>query len=258
MRSQITYLTRRMSYDVRGNTDKNLFIVDDYYDIDYDIAAFNKALAKGVETYSAEYSNVSAQITHVADLLNLEVFCDSQGHIRVRPPQYNRMPSSVFNRMIYLKHALGVQIFPQFLNSLFEDQLSILKTRIEVIEDRIRLDCAILGQYSTVSIDLVADLKAKYFLEQAQVTKGKGGTFDFISDSSGNISDYTNLISQANQGDKESVTPKSLSDYSKIVSGGTNTKQLFGNPEKYTVLFQALQSQNQKQDGINTASAPSI
>jgi len=180
LRKQTNYLTRRMSYDVRGNSDKNLFIVDDYYDIDYDIAAFNKALAKGVEMYSTEYSDVSTQIAHVADLLNLEVFCDSQGHIRVRPPQYNRMPSSVFNRMIYLKHSLGVQIFPEFLNSLFDDQITTLRNRIEVIEDLIRLDCAILGAYSTA--DFEGEKEATAFLFNSSTSAGTGAVFQFISD----------------------------------------------------------------------------
>ena len=255
LRKQLNYLTRRMSYDVRGNTDKNLFIVDDYYDVDYDIAAFNKSLAKGVETYATEYSDVSAQITHVADLLNLEVFCDSQGHIRVRPPQYNRMPSSVFNRMMYLKHALGVQIFPQFLNDLFVSQLDTIKKRIEVIEDQIRLDCAILGHYPSVDFD--GDTRAADFLADVQVTSAKSGTFNFISDSGGEITDINNLVTQANQEAKEGTVGQSFSDYDRIASSGTITKQLFGNSEKYTILFQALQAQNQAQQGTNTASAPS-
>lgn len=257
LRKQTNYLTRRMSYDVRGNTDKNLFIVDDYYDVDYDIAAFNKSLSKGAEMYSTEYSDVSTQISHVADLLNLEVFCDSQGHIRVRPPQYNRMPSSVFNRMMFLKKALGVRIFPAFMNDLFVDQLKTLQNRIEIIEDQIRLDCAILGQYSTVSIDLVADLKAQYFLESVQVTKGKSGTFNFISNSNGQITNYKNLIDAANQKDTEDATGQALSDYERIATSGKITTQLFSNAEKYIVLRQALQAQNEAQKGNNTNNAPS-
>lgn len=251
IRKQTNYLTRRMSYDVRANKDKNLFIVDDYYDIDYDIAAFNKSLSDGVKMYSNEFTSVREKIMNVADLLNLEVFCDTQGHIRVRPPQYNRMPSSIFYRMIYLKQTSGVQIFPQFLNSLFTDQLTTLKNQIEIIEDQIRLDCAILGQYSTQTIDFIADIRAKQFLESAQVTKGKGGTFNFVSNSSGDITDINNLVSQANQEAKAKTIGQNLTDYDKIVSSGTITKQLFGNSEKYNVLFSALQAQNQAQSGSN-------
>jgi len=255
LRKQTNYLTRRMSYDVRGNSDKNLFIVDDYYDVDYDIAAFNKALAKGVETYSTEYSDVASQITHVADLLNLEVFCDSQGHIRVRPPQYNRMPSSVFNRMLYLKHALGVQIFPDFLNSLFVDQIDTIKNRIEVIEDQIRLDCAILGAYP--SADFEGDKAATAFLFESSVNAGTGAVFQFVSDSSGNISDNKNLILAANPSTASAAADLALDNFGAVKSAGTSNKTLFSSAEKYYILQQALEQQNLKQDGNNTSSAPS-
>lgn len=255
LRKQTNYLTRRMSYDVRGNMDKNLFIVDDYYDVDYDIAAFNTALAKGVEMYSTEYSDVATQITHVADLLNLEVFCDSQGHIRIRPPQYNRMPSSVFNRMIYLKHALGVQIFPEFLNNLFVDQLSTLRNRIEIIEDQIRLDCAILGAYPT--LDIQGDKAAIAFIQKSLVNGGSGGVFGFISDSSDTISDTNNLIKAANQDTASSATSLALNNFSAIKAAGTSNQVLFSSAEKYYILQQALQAQNQSQTGNNTNSAPS-
>jgi hypothetical protein len=255
LRRQTNYLTRRMSYDVRANQDKNLFIVDDYYDVDYDIAAFNKALANGIDLYSTEYSNVVDKIRQAADLLNLEVFCDSQGHIRARSPQYNRMPSSVFYRMLYLKQALNIQIFPQFLNSLFTDQLQTLRQNIEILEDQIRLDCAILGQYP--SIDATGDATASSFLTSQQVTQGMGGTFNFISDSTDTITDIQNLVAQANPEVTDGAIPQSNSDYSKLVASGTSTKQLFGNAEQYVILFQALQAQNQVQQGQNTGSGTS-
>lgn len=256
LRRQTNYLTRRMSYDVRGNMDKSLFIVDDYYDVDYDIAAFNTSLAKGnVETYATEYSDVSSQISHVADLLNLEVFCDSQGHIRVRPPQYNRMPSSVFNRMIYLKHALGVQIFPEFLNNLFVDQLNTLRDRIEIIEDQIRLDCAILGNYN--SLDLAGDQQASAFIKNILLLGGSGGTFNFISDSSDSISSVNSLVKAANQDAIDASTSMAFDNFRAIEGSGKGNNILFSNAEKYYILNQALQSQNQKQGGTNTASTPS-
>lgn len=258
LRRQTNYLTRRMSYDVRGNTDKNLFIVDDYYDVDYDIAAYNKALANGIQLYSTEYSDVSTQILQTADLLNLEVFCDSQGHIRCRPPQYNRMPSSVFYRMIYLKQTLGVQIFPQFLNSLFADQLTTLKQQIEIIEDEIRLDCAILGHYP--SFDSNGDDTASQFIQSAGVSSGKAAVFKFISDSNDTITSTDNLIKAANQdaGGPSGATDLSLGMFTTIKSAGTQTTSLFDNPEKYFVLSTALQAQIQAQlSGTNVNNAPS-
>jgi len=262
LRKQTNYLTRRMSYDVRGNSDKNLFIVDDYYDVDYDIAAFNTALDKGPATYATEYSDVAAQISHVADLLNLEVFCDSQGHVRVRPPQYNRMPSSVFNRMIYLKHSTGVQIFPEFLNNLFVNQLDTLRDRIEVLEDQIRLDCAILGVYP--SIDTTGDEVATAFIKNIANLGGSdisglagGSLFNFISDSSDSITDVGNLVKAANQDTSNGANSLALNNFQAIKDAGTSNNILFSNAERYYILDQALQGQNQAQGGQNVASTPS-
>ena len=108
-----------MSYNIRANDDKNLFIVDDFYDKDYDIMAYNQDIGAGIKLFSNEFVSVKGNITSVASLLNLEVFCDTQGHIRVRPPQYNRIPSSVFYKMMYMKDTMGIQVFPEFLNNLF-------------------------------------------------------------------------------------------------------------------------------------------
>ena len=258
IRKQTNYLTRRMSYDVRANSDKNLLIVDDYYDIDYDIAAFNKALAQGIQLYSTEYTDVATKIQQVSDLLNLEVFCDTQGHVRIRPPQYNRMPSSVFYRMIYLKQNLGVQIFPQFLNNLFTDQLTSLKKRIEIIEDQIRLDCALLGGYPLDGGTSAAnDISAVAFLTASQVTSAQSGTFTFISDSSGNIVDIKTLIQQANQEETEGSILQSTSNYDNIVASGIITKQLYGNSERYNLLFEALGVKKLLGQALNVSDVPS-
>lgn len=255
IRREINYLTRRMSYEVRANEDKNLFIVDDYYDSDYDIAAFNQALAGGIPLYSNSYTSVAEKIMNVADLLNLEVFADTQGHIRVRPPQYNRMPSSTFYRMLYLKQVMGIQIFPEFLNNLFTNQLTALKQQVEITEDYIRLLCAILGDYP--SNDLTGDDTAAAFLSGQGTTAGMSGTFIFISDPTDTITDINLLLQQANQDELEGTIAQGFDDYGDIAAAGTQTKQLFSNAQRYTILLQALQSQNQTAGGTNPNNYPS-
>jgi hypothetical protein len=246
IRREINYLTRRMSYDVRANEDKNLFIVDDYYDVDYDIAAFNSSLTDGLKLYSNTYTSARENIQTAADLLNLEVFADSQGHIRVRPPQYNRMPSSVFYRMLYLKQTLGIQVFPDFLNNLLTNQLSSLQTQIEILEDQIRLDCAILNQYP--SLDVTGDQAAQIFLVSFNP---QGATFGFLSNgATDSIGDINNLVQQANQDVANAGVSQGLGDYSIIKAAGTSTKQLFTNAASYTYLLSALTAQNQAQGGI--------
>src|SRR6185436_10478918 len=185
LRRKLNFLTRRMSYNIRSNEDKNLFIVDDFYDKDYDILAYEQSLTDGIRLYNSEFTSIREKIINTSDLLNLEVFADTQGHIRVRPPQYNRMPSSIFYRMMYLKQSYGIQIFPQFLSDLFGNQIDTLRKKIEVLEDLIRLDCAILNH--------TTDDDAMQFILSNGATNNIG-TFNFISDSTGFITDINQLI----------------------------------------------------------------
>lgn len=241
LRRQVNYLTRRMSYDVRGNTDKNLFIVDDTYDKDYDIAAYNSNLTDGIKLYNSDFTSVRQKIESVAQLLDLEVFCDTQGHIRVRPPQYNRMPSSVFYRMMYLKQALNVQVFPQFLSDFFLDQIDTLKTRIEIIEDQIRLDCAVLGHKANLS----SDDDAVSFIQNNEVSAGTGDVFDFLSFPSGTIVDIDTLISQANPENPGATLTSAQGQAS-------STKVVVSNSSRYAIILNSLSAQKSSAAGLNT------
>jgi hypothetical protein len=253
LRKQINSLTRRMSYNVRANVDKSLFIVDDYYDSDYDIAVFNTALSESEQgVYSYQFLPILDQINLASDKLDLEVFCDTQGHIRARPPQYNKMPSSVFYQMLWLKQTTGLQVFPQFLSKLFTDQLTSLKTQIEVLEDEIRLECAILGYYP--SLDIVGDSTAANFISNANITAGQATTFTFISDSTDTITDIPTLLQQANQ---EAISGTLTQTLQTITANATSTRQMFSNSERYSVLFQALQAQLGASQGLNTNNVPS-
>lgn len=144
-RKRLNYLTQRRLWKVKANEDQNLFIVDDSYDKNYDIQAFEKSLAGSLELFKSTYTDPGTQITMVADILGLEIFADSQGHIQARPPQYNRMPSSVFYKMVKEKDITGVQIFPVYLENLFINQIKGLADRIEILEDEIRIRSAALG-----------------------------------------------------------------------------------------------------------------
>lgn len=196
LRRKISQLTRRMSYNVRSNEDKNLFIVDDFYDKDYDLMAFTKDLENGIELYRNDFTNVYEKIIKAAEVLQLEIFCDTQGHIKVRPPQYNRMPSSVFYKMIEDKKQKGIQVFPQFLDDLFGNQIETLSERVEVVEDEIRLICAVAG--------INDDRECQAFINKE--TRGPG-QFQFLS-VDGNVIEF-NILEQEetnNAGFVQSIT----------------------------------------------------
>lgn len=251
LRRQTNLLTRRMSYDVRANEDKNLFIVDDYYDKDYDIMAYNQALTDGIKLYNNEFSSVRDKIDLVSNLLNLEVFCDTQGHIRVRPPQYNRMPSSIFYRMMFLKQSFGIQIFPQFLSDFFGTQLETLRERLEVIEDQIRLDCAILGYKESNN----SDDDALRFIRSSLATEGSNQSFNFISDTNGLISDIGSLLNQANPDTAANSTDNSFAN----IEGQKNiNSNNFTNVQRYSTIVKELKSQNLDKAGLSTKNASTL
>jgi len=248
LRRQTNYLTRRMSYNVRANDDKNLFIVDDYYDKDYDILAYEQSLADGIKLYNNEFTSVKEKIVASADLLDLEVFCDSQGHLRVRPSQYNRMPSSVFYRMMYLKKAYGVQVFPEFLNDLFFDQLNSLKQRIEILEDQIRLDCAVLG--------INDDNTAQQFILGNNYSENSGSSFGFLSaENSGSIVDTQQLINQARIGEN---LGEDTTTFNSLESQAGSSKDIFTNSQKYTTIVTAITKNKLDQAGYGIYDMPAF
>lgn len=251
LRRQMNFLTRRMSYNVRANEDKNLFIVDDLYDKDYDILAYEKSLTDGIKLYNNDFNSTREKIQMTAELLNLEVFADTQGHIRVRPPQYNRMPSSVFYRMMYLKKAYGVQIFPQFLDDMFSNQLDTLRKRIEILEDLIRLDCAIV--LGNTSAD---DAGARQFiLSGGGTTSNTGASFNFLSTDSGNIVDINQLMHSTNPDEVQDQ----ITDFISGLKGeATSTKDVFNNTSKYTAIKNALTNQNLNTNGYSISNVPSF
>ena len=254
LRQKINFLTRRMSYDVRANEDKNFFIVDDTYDKDYDLMAYNQALTEGIKIYNNDFTGIRDKIALTASLLNLEVFCDTQGHVRVRPAQYNRMPSSVFYRMMYLKHSLGIQIFPQFMEDFFGSQIDTLRTRLEIIEDQIRFDAAVLGTllgYDDVSLD--SDNYALRILSSNNTLAGQGAPFQFVSSSNGEITDIGKVIKQVK------ITPAdqvSLTDFKSTIGGQANSNKIaFSGSQKVAAIREVLEAQKLDTEGVSTNAA---
>lgn len=211
IRRKVNFLTRRLSYQVRANEDKNLLIVDDSYAKDYDIQAFEKKL-DSLKAFDSEYVTVFEKVKSIGQLLDLEIYCDTQGHIRVRFPQYNKMPSSVFYQLFRYKDTTGVQLFPQFLEDMFVNQLKSLQNNFEVIEDQIRLDCALLGAST--------DTQCYNFIIRAG---SNGNQFAFLTDeSTGSLSSFNGLYQEANPEIK-------IDSINNTISGQLETQASIGN-----------------------------
>lgn len=161
LRNKVNYLTQRRLWKVKGNIDDNLFIVDDSYDKNYDIMAFEKSLQGNMELFNSTYTDIASQIDITAKVLGLEIYADTQGHIQARSPQYNRMPSSVFSDMVNQKDRTGIQIFPAYLESLFVNQVKGLADQVEVLEDKIRLYATVLGYADQTDTQAKELLKSK-------------------------------------------------------------------------------------------------
>lgn len=145
LRQNLKRYTARRFWQVRANRDQNLLIVDDQYDKNYDIQAFERRIGSKMELFNTQYSTISSQLSGVAELLGLECFANTQGHIEVRPPGYNKVPSSVFFKMFQDRDENGTKVFPDFLESLYFNQIKNIFNQIEVVEDEIRLRAVALG-----------------------------------------------------------------------------------------------------------------
>lgn len=204
IRRKMNFLTRRPSWKVRANEDQNYFIVDDYYDKDFDILAFEKQLNNSLSLFNNSFITVAGKIKETAQLLSLEVFCDTQGHIRVRPPQYNKIPSSVFYKMLQLKSERNIQLFPEFLETLFVNQLDQMVKKIEICENEIRFLGAILGQNNDLSVlDMVNS--------GTKSSANGDATFQFISDENTfAILDIKDIIDNTDPLSKEDIFSQNI------------------------------------------------
>lgn len=192
LKRKVGFLTRRLSYNVRANEDKNYLIVDDSYDKDYDIASFENKISGNIQLFNSEYMTPDEKVKSVAALLDLECFANSQGHIVIRPPQYNKIPSSVFYRMLELKERTGLRVFPKFLEDLFGLQIDTVSAKVEILEDKIRVICSFLNTiYYTITND---DETASFVRSNTSVTSSnKRNDFQFLSDANGVLTNINNI-----------------------------------------------------------------
>ncbi len=215
LRQRLFSMTARRFWQVRANQDKNLFIVDDQYDKNFDIMAFERKIGNTIELFNSQYSNIGEQISQVKKLLGLECFANTQGHIIARPPGYNKMPSSVFFKMFKDRDKNGTKVFPAFLESLFFNQIKDIITQIEIVEDNIRLRAIALGAAT-----------------ESEMVKMIGqGTFNFLTNTDSNSGiNLLQMSQQSNPEESQDQTQnllKSLASYEKKISNQVKTAKLF-------------------------------
>jgi len=228
MRRKMKLLTQRRLWKVSANDDQNLLIIDDQYDKDYDIQAFERALADKMSLLKSDYTDIATQISSVAKILGLEVFANSQGHVEIKPPGYNKVPSSVFYKMI----SDGRKIYPKTLETLFIDQADGLIDRLCIVEDQIRLRTLVMG--------LTDDFEAQKFLSGANFGDASF-SFKFITNERGQFgvkpSTIRALVAQDSASQREENEFKALKETTGKIAEQIRNRALFDTSSQVSAVF---------------------
>lgn len=144
LRNKILQL--RTQHDCKFNADDNLLIIGDEYDNNISIQAFIAKLLSGDQNmFNSTYEVPLQMCRKVADTINFEFFCDTQGHLQFRLPQYNKIPLSLILKMFMLKERKGTQLYPDFLKGLFEGRLNSAQSDLDTVNDEIYIKGLLLN-----------------------------------------------------------------------------------------------------------------
>jgi len=138
---------QRRIEDVRLNRDRNLLIISDQYDM-ADVRPFILALKGGKwNLFNSGYSNVLQKCHTATSILNLEFFCNSQGHLEFRPPQWNKTPLTVLKEAIRVQKESGKAVVPSFITNLFQTRIESLRTEVYTSNVEIVLIALMMGRF---------------------------------------------------------------------------------------------------------------
>jgi hypothetical protein len=144
---------RRRIEDVRLNRDDNLFIVSDQYEENTDIRAYILKLRdSNYRIFDGNFISILEKCQHATKFINFEFFCNPQGHLEFRPPQWNRTPLSVLERLFQMSEEEGRTVIPPFLTQMFEDRSSSLRREVHGHNIQIVLLSLLLGRYPDSSL----------------------------------------------------------------------------------------------------------
>lgn len=144
---------QRRIEDVRLNRDQNLFIVSDQYDEQTDIRPFIFSIKNtDYKIFKGNFVSVYDKCSEAAKFMNLELFCNSQGHLEFRPPQWNKTPLSVLERLFQINQDSNKKIIPEFLTEIFQSRSNSLRREVHSLNIRIVLLSLLLNKYPDKSL----------------------------------------------------------------------------------------------------------
>lgn len=134
--------------DVRLNRDSNLFVVSDQYDYNNDIRPFLLNLKNSnFNLFTSDYTDAFQTCNTAVNTIKFEFFCNSQGHLEFRPPQWNKTPLTILDQMARIQRDTKKKIIPDFIESIFEDRVSALERDIQAINISIVIGALLLGRF---------------------------------------------------------------------------------------------------------------
>lgn len=227
---KLTHATLRRREDVIANRDSNYFIVSDEYDKDFDIQAFVLNLRQQApDIWGKSWLPVWELCKEVASNLNFELYCDCNGHIVFRPPQYNRTPASVMNAMLSMSKTGGVDLLPKFIIALFQSRETALLRDIVLNEWKIRKAAALLGKNKVKEVEQLLEASTNNFVT-------------FLTNDSGGVSSQ---VTEAIQG-SSALSPDDRKKLQKIVRYADSNTQL----RKSAVGLFSSKAQRNLQDSL--------
>ena len=145
------YAASKRIEDVRYNRDKNYFIVGTEYDSDVDIQAFQANLRGGFKLFENRYDAVIDKARAASEQINFHFYADESGNIRFTPPQYNRVPLSVYYELFRRQGQQGVDILPDFIKDLFVQNIAGIREQIVQANWNILLDLGKSGDGTLIN-----------------------------------------------------------------------------------------------------------
>jgi|14BtaG_2_1085337.scaffolds.fasta_scaffold00001_65 hypothetical protein len=138
---------QRKIEDVRLNRDRNLFMVSDQYD-SADIRPFILSLNRsGWKLFDGLFKDSWQLCNEASNYLDLEFFCNSQGHLEFRPPLWNRVPLSILREAIRRQTNENKNIIPRFVTDLFQTRIEGIYLQVHALNIKIALIALLLGKY---------------------------------------------------------------------------------------------------------------
>lgn len=215
---------KRRIEDVRLNRDKNYFIISDQYDYNVDLKPFLLNIRNSnFKLFEGTYTNVFERCQAANNIIKFEFFCNSDGNLEFRPPQWNKTPLTILQESARLTAKGKKTAIPAFITKTFENRISALSNDVQTLNMSIVIASLLLGRFPDRT--LIPGMK----LKGADALKFFGVKAKDVSEGENSVSTLS-LIRNGNQTLEKQTSNVfdlnaniSYSEYGEIFLGDTET-----------------------------------